>query len=402
MDRMKVRLRNFRSIRDQSLDLAPLTIVYGQNGVGKSSLIYGILAMRNIVLNPAQTADAFFNLTFANLGGFEAVAFDHKARNQIGIEFAVDRGGGWVSYGVMVGNAEGEFTLSIDGPPAASAAQLKVSFPYQAGQHTELMVPQPAGAVRATWNGIRATAQLEPGDSASVAESALERVHAPIEALRATAAVPLKRGFSAPYYSPVPVTAAMITEQEVATTLASDKYLVSRVSHYLERAVGRDFRVNTQPGTAIFSLDATDRRTGIACELVNEGFGVNQLVHVLARALHKDSELICIEEPEIHLHPSAIRGVAAVLRELVRSEGKRFVISTHSEALIFSLLELVARRDMEPDDLAIYLASKQGKETSFERQAVNDGGQVEGGLASFVEAELESLRALTALSPAST
>ena len=59
----------------------------------------------------------------------------------------------------------------------------------------------------------------------------------------------------------------MVTEEEVATTLSNNRHLVAKVSYYLEKVLNRDFRLNVQPGTAIFSLDSTDRNTGLASEL---------------------------------------------------------------------------------------------------------------------------------------
>jgi predicted ATPase len=205
--------------------------------------------------------------------------------------------------------------------------------------------------------------------------------------------VPLKRGFSKPYYSPTPVSSLLITEDEIASSLSNDKYLVSRVSHYLEQILGRDFRVHTKPGTGIFSLDVTDKQTGVASELVNDGFGVNQTVHVLAQSLSTDCEWVCIEEPEIHLHPTAVRSLAAAFVEMTQAEGKRFLVTTHSEQLLLAFLSLVTKGNLSASDLACYLARKRKKATELERQRVNESGQIEGGLGSFLESELEDIRA---------
>ena len=51
-DTYTLELKNFRSIRDVSMDIAPLTVVYGPNGAGKSSLIYGLLTLKNFLTNP--------------------------------------------------------------------------------------------------------------------------------------------------------------------------------------------------------------------------------------------------------------------------------------------------------------------------------------------------------------
>ena len=48
-DKYTLHLENFRSIRDATLEIAPLTVIYGPNGSGKSSLIYGLLTLRNFL-----------------------------------------------------------------------------------------------------------------------------------------------------------------------------------------------------------------------------------------------------------------------------------------------------------------------------------------------------------------
>lgn len=227
----------------------------------------------------------------------------------------------------------------------------------------------------------------------------LTAFNAPVETLRRVSVVPLKRGFAKPYYSSVPISTMPITEDEMATVLSTDKDLEARVSFYLAQMLDRDFRVHVTLGTAIFSLDATDRRTGLVSNLVNEGFGVNQIIYILAKCLHRDAEWLCVEEPEIHLHTTAVRRLARVLTQIMHDEGKRFIISTHSEAFLLALLTLVAEKQLAPSDLACYLVSKENKHTHFERQRVNEQGQIEGGLTSFIEGELEDLKAFLHVAP---
>ena len=46
---MKLHIKNFRSIKQLDLEIAPITVLYGHNGTGKSSALYAPLTMRNIV-----------------------------------------------------------------------------------------------------------------------------------------------------------------------------------------------------------------------------------------------------------------------------------------------------------------------------------------------------------------
>ncbi len=398
---MKLTIRNFRPIRTAEIDLAPITVVYGPNGAGKSSILYALFTLKNVVLNPNQNPVGFFNLGFVSLGSFEAVVYDHQKQNQIelGIELPepTDNSGRIAtSYQVALGEAEGTFNLLAGIGEARVRLKLPVSFPYPVNQQTQQSVTLAGRSpIGITWNGIttqvQATGAATPEDQEAATRVAAD-LNAPIEALRKVSMVPLKRGFSKPHYSSVAVSPVVITEDEVATVLSSNKYLVSKVSHYLEEILERDFRVNFQPGTAVFSLDSTDKKTGLASELVNEGFGVNQVAYILSRALYGDTELVCIEEPEIHLHPSAVRRVARALVRIVREEGKRFLISTHSEPFLSALLAMVAKGEAKPADLAFYMVQKKKKSTEIERQKINEDGQIEGGLTTFVEGELEDIR----------
>ncbi len=47
---------------------------------------------------------------------------------------------------------------------------------------------------------------------------------------------------------------------------------------------------------------------------------------------------------------------------------------------------------IEPDDLCCYLTTKEKRATVCKGQKADRAGQIEGGLTSFVEAELEDLR----------
>lgn len=393
---MRLTIDNFRAIEHQEIDLAPITVVYGANGAGKSSLLYALLTLKNVILSSNAAVSGFFNYGFASLGGFDAVVFDHLANREIGLSLAVQKAESTVEHSISFSEGKGIFRISLKGD-VSLGAELPVTFPYPANLAVSFAYHGATGPDDAvfSWNGIAAQvlkpAQASPGDLQR-ASAHVVAMNGPAEVLRRAGIVPLKRGFSKPYYQSQPLSPLLITEDEVATHLSLDKYLISRVSFYLEKILDRDFRVNVQPGTAIFSLDATDRRTGVATELVNDGFGVNQMVFFLAKALSRDAELTCVEEPEIHLHPSAVRAFGRALAEMINIEKKAFLVSTHSEAFVTSLLALVAEGRLSAADVAFYFVRKEGKKAVFERQSVHADGQIEGGLGSFMEGELQDLR----------
>jgi predicted ATPase len=156
--------------------------------------------------------------------------------------------------------------------------------------------------------------------------------------------------------------------------------------------IDRVFQVRYIGGTANFNLQARDRATGLICDLVNEGFGTNQLVTILAKCLRDEVSTVCIEESEIHLHPELMDKLVDTFVKISQEEDKSFIISTHSEHIVLSLLNEVAKNKIKPEDVCIYYLSKDGKETRIERQEINEKGQIKGGLKSFYEAELKQVK----------
>ena len=423
---MKLHIKNFRSIKQLDLEIAPITVLYGHNGTGKSSVLYAPLTLKNIVNNPIQHIQEFFNYGFTSLGAFEEVVFDHNTNNElelgITIESPNENSGtdGFVieteiDYRIAcLNDASGSFRIGIteenrDVPEFSKdmlRAMLPVNYLDKRRNHELFGVSQSDKIFQ--WNGISTEditpspyddeARLPP-DLEYVSETAIEMLNLPSAELRGVSFVPLGRGFFQPWYSLGNQGYGEYTppiEREVTDLLATNRHLEYAVNQHMEMILNRNFHIRADIGSSSnqFSLDSIDRKTGLGASLVNEGFGVNQLVYMLAKVLHPDAGVVCIEEPEIHLHPSAIRRLARALADIVGENGdKRLIISTHSKQFIMSLLALVAEGTYSPDDLAVYLVTKDEKASEFHRQQVNENGQIEGGFASFIEGELEDMKA---------
>lgn len=66
-----IQLRDFKSVRDQRVDLGPLTVVVGANSAGKSTLLQSILALAQAVRSEGATAEFPLNGSLIRLGTFD-------------------------------------------------------------------------------------------------------------------------------------------------------------------------------------------------------------------------------------------------------------------------------------------------------------------------------------------
>jgi AAA15 family ATPase/GTPase len=393
----KLFLKNFRGIEREEVQLGKINVLTGANNSGKSSIIYGLLALKNLVINPNQSLDSFLNLGFLNLGGFSQTVYMKDENKNILLGLVTETEDQFTEYRALLGKKGSNISINVKQPVAIDLS-LDVVFPYPANSTTGTDIKTEAGNVKISWNGITSTITVEPTETVDaerqkqLLQSLSASLSNPLEELRSVDFVSLRRGFTKPNYASVPLQPQLLNEDELATLLASDRDLEGRVAYYLEKIIDRMFSVRATIGTANFNLQSRDRSTGFVCDLVNEGFGTNQLVTILTKSLRKETSTICIEETEIHLHPELMDKFINVLIEIAYVEDKQFIITTHSEHIVSSILTNTHTRKIEPEDLKLYYLFKDKKKSNIELQKINEKGQVEGGLKSFYQTDLRDIR----------
>jgi predicted ATPase len=210
---------------------------------------------------------------------------------------------------------------------------------------------------------------------------------------RQTGFVPLRRGFSKPTYNLINVTPSLSNEDEVASLLAghTERFGQYEISRFVEKIANRRIQTQAQIGTSTFSIDSIPTGKGVPSSIVNEGFGINQLVYLLTICLYSRYKIVAIEEPEIHLHPSMMRELAIALAEIAVEKDRRLIISTHSETLVVALLSQIAAGKINVEDVSFILAENPAGSTVFTQQKANRNGQIEGGLRAFMASEAKDL-----------
>jgi energy-coupling factor transporter ATP-binding protein EcfA2 len=389
----KIAVENFRSIEHVEVELAPLVVLFGPTASGKSSLLYALLVLKNFIVNPNRPADGYLHIGFMDLGGFDQCVFNHEGSRKVsvGVWFE-EKAGQPASYKLSFSKDKGtiyqnwgDLVLECEIPVPYG---LNRTFSFSHLEHEEEYV--------VNWNGISCSVTPKNPTSSTQQRSReiAESINAIGEKIKGIDIAPHRRGFFKPNYTSVSVSPTPTTEDEVASLIINDPNLAPRISVYAEEIFERDFRLYVPPGTATVFFQTTEKKSRTPGLLVNDGFGVNQVIYLLAKLLRSDVRTLLVEEPEVHLHPTAVRNFARQLCAIVREEKKQLILTTHSELFVSSLLATVAEGKLSPEEIHCYLCLKERRNTVFKPQKVQKNGQIEGGLTTFVEAELEDLQKL--------
>ena len=111
------------------------------------------------------------------------------------------------------------------------------------------------------------------------------------------------------------------------------------------------------------SINLVDRRSKTIVSLPDVGFGVNQLLPVIVEGIVGAGSILCVEQPEIHLHPKLQAHLADLMIETCcieeggfKIEGarvKQWIVETHSELLIMRLLRRIREGRISHEDISI-------------------------------------------------
>jgi len=238
----------------------------------------------------------------------------------------------------------------------------KVPIPYGASQSWAFTYTEEEEEFAINWNGFASTVSSKSGsaDAQARAVSIAESLNSPAETIKRVDVCPHRRGFFKPSYSPAPLTPTPTSEDEVATLIINNPNMQSRISINTVEIFDRDFRIHTASGTATTYLHTTEQSGArVPGLLVNDGFGVNQVVYMLTKIHRPEVETVLIEEPEVHLHPTVIRNFARALTRLATEEEKQLLFTTHSEQFLLSLLACVKEKLLQPSQLRCYYVTRE-------------------------------------------
>ncbi len=419
----EITLRNFKILEEVTIDPGLITVLIGPNGTGKSSIFQALGLIKQSMNQDKLKVDG--PLVFGDFSDFL-----HRGNRTPFNE-------GEITFGLNVAITQ----------PVGSFFPTKGTFLYQASFRNGLLVKHEAKVIREDGHLFIESAysrdsgrkladpqwlpmEADPEVNFQIAFASYEIVALPFfiintrgvnkpeyrkdadrfvtlltEALKNAYIVPALRGFDKLSYQQLPVPVQEIDlmmsgktfeerAQVVANVLLHDLDIQSKVSEWTTRVTARTASRRAALDLPYhIALETSDGKAKF--NIAHEGFGTSQLLYLFTQmALAPNKSTICVDEPEIHLHPKAQAALSEVLVDIALSEGKQLMLSTHSEHILMTLLTLVAEDRLKPDDLAVYYfqRNEDGDSATAERIEVNSKGQIRGGIGNFFATDEEADR----------
>lgn len=137
-------------------------------------------------------------------------------------------------------------------------------------------------------------------------------------------------------------------------------------------------------------------------KITDVGFGVSQVLPALVQAFYcPPHSTVWMEQPEIHLHPQVQAELADVFisatqaRENGHARNVQLIVESHSEHFLNRLQRRVAEGSITPDKVAVYFCRRAGSATELEPLRLNILGEIENWPENFFGDEMADIAGRT-------
>jgi hypothetical protein len=122
----------------------------------------------------------------------------------------------------------------------------------------------------------------------------------------------------------------------------NDKNLLTRLNKRMAQLdLPYKIQKHQEGESDVFSIDVCDQSTGMTSSVADVGFGLSQVLPILVQVLQSSDSILCVEQPEIHLHPALQARLGDIFIESAMKRNNTFILETHSEHLILRLLRRI-------------------------------------------------------------
>ena len=374
----KLKLTNFKCFRNLELALAPLTLLCGLNGMGKSSVIQALLVLRqSSVTGELRDGRLVLGGELADLGTgqdvlcedaeSDVVEFElHRADNQTPCRFSFD----YSRTADELRTRDGSQGVLSPADPGSNVLRQWTEVPPLGGRliyvNAERIGP------RKFYHHSEVFARR--GNLGTRGEYTLNYLSA-------------RQGESLPSNDP-------------RCSDPGRRRLIEVIDHWLQEVTpGAHLQLETiQDADAIiagFSFDHPGDVGTRRYRATNVGFGLSYTLPVLTALLEPSGSLCLIENPEAHLHP---RGQTRLAELVVRASlaGIQVIVETHSDHFMDGVRIAVRDGLIRPEYAAFHYFSREGGKTVVSSPRVDTNGRLSSWPEGFFDQHEENLARLLA------
>ena len=354
----KLKLTNFKCFRNLELALAPLTLLCGLNGMGKSSVIQALLVLRqSSVTGELRDGRLVLGGELTDLGTGQDVLCE-DAESDV-VEFELHR-------------ADNQTPCRFSFDYSRTADELRTRDGFQ-----DVLSPADPGS-----NVLRQWTEVPPLGGRLVYVNA-ERLgprkfyhHSEVFARRGNLGT---RGEYTPNYLSARQDESL-SSNDPRCSDPRHRRLMEVIDHWLQEVTpGAHLQLETiQDADAIiagFSFDHPGDVGTRRYRATNVGFGLSYTLPVLTALLEPSDSLCLIENPEAHLHP---KGQTRLAELAVRASlaGVQVVVETHSDHFMDGVRIAVREGLVRPEDVAFHYFSRDGAEAAVSSPRVDTDGRL--------------------------
>jgi len=436
-----IRLQHFRSFEEEAeAVMAPITLIYGANSSGKSSIIKSLLLLKQSYGDGGGGAAGLrFDGPLVDLGSARAAAFGHRFDSPVRISISFE-----LAAGVLSG-VSGDITFEIASDEAKddrveirfiiNGEDFTLRFKERAGIERNFVLEEASG--KRFYSLMQLICQRNRGPSLFE----VSEVSANLPIFSAAGLLPNEindRVSRYPASKRRPNNFKLTTEelewnkaitptlQEILASavdrvsylgplrkapnrfeildrssglsgvgkqgeysfsvLKRDETLLSRVNRSLREHLESPYALELPVWPDESGGDVRDllpvsivpilRHTAsdVAVSIADAGFGLSQLLPFLIEMHSREDTLICIEQPELHLHPRLQSRMAETLLNSLQSANKnRFLIETHSEHLLLRLQRMIREQRLQSKDVSVLYVNNHIVEYDDDGRLVRSG-----------------------------
>lgn len=127
--------------------------------------------------------------------------------------------------------------------------------------------------------------------------------------------------------------------------------------------------------------------------LIDVGYGVSQALPVIIELLQKDAPIFLLQQPEVHLHPSAQAALGTFFGNIAKPE-RQLVVETHSDHLLDRVRMDIrdGATKLKPDDVSILFFERDNLDVKIHSLRLDKEGNILNAPPSYRKFFMEETR----------